>query len=66
MFRLQNVDEYASLQALISIDESIQPIIVLGCSIINVVDVVVDTLDGEEDDGIDNLEDFDSNFDSEN
>jgi len=44
MFRLENVDEYASLQALISLDESIQPRIVLGGFIVNVVDVVVDTL----------------------
>jgi hypothetical protein len=66
MFRLENVDEYVSLQAPISLDESIQPRIVLGGFIVNVVDVVVDTLDGEEDDGTDNLEEFDSNSDSEN
>jgi hypothetical protein len=66
MFKLENVDEYASLQAPISLDESIQPRIVLGGFIVNVVDVVVDTLDGEEDDGTDNLEEFDSNSDSEN
>jgi hypothetical protein len=66
MFRLENVDEYVGLQAPISIDESIQPIIILGGSIINVVDVVVDTFDGEEDEGTDNLEEFDSNSNSEN
>jgi hypothetical protein len=61
MFRLENVDEYVGLQALVSIDESIQPTIILGGCIVNVVDVVVDIFDGT-----DSLEEFDSKFDSEN
>jgi hypothetical protein len=54
------------LQAPISIDESIHPTIVLGGSIVSATDVVVDALDGEENDGTNNLEGFDSSFDSEN
>jgi hypothetical protein len=54
MFELENVDEYVGLQAPIFIDESIHPIIVLRGCIVNVVDVVVDTLYGT-----DGLEEFD-------
>jgi hypothetical protein len=66
MFKLENADEYVCLQVPIYIDESIQPIIILEGSIVNVVDVVVDTLDGEEDDGINNFKEFDSNSNNEN
>ncbi len=61
MFELENVDEYVGLQAPIFIDESIHPIIVLRGCIVNVVDVVVDTLYGT-----DGLEEFDWKFDIEN
>jgi hypothetical protein len=54
------------LQAPISIDESIHPTIVLGVSIINVTDVIVDALDGEENHGTNNLEEFDSSINNEN
>ncbi len=43
------------LQAPISIDEFIHPTIVLGGSIVSAIDVVVDALDGEENDGTNNL-----------
>jgi hypothetical protein len=66
MFRLENLDEYVGLQASISIDEYIQPTIVLGGSTVNVVDVVVDAFDGEEDDGTNNLKGFDSSSNNEN
>jgi hypothetical protein len=66
MFRFENLDEYVGLQAPISKDEYIQPTIVLGSSTINATDVVVDALGGEEDDGIDNLKEFDSSSDNEN
>jgi hypothetical protein len=54
------------LQAPISIDESIHPTIVLGGSIVSATDVVVDALDGKENDGTNSLEGFDSSFNSEN
>jgi hypothetical protein len=45
MFKLKNDDAYVGLQAPISIDESIQPIIIMGGFIIIVV------LNGGENDG---------------
>jgi hypothetical protein len=55
-----------NLQALISIDESIHPTIVLGGSIVGATHVVVNALDGEENDGINSLEGFYSSFGGEN
>jgi hypothetical protein len=66
MFKLESLGEYVGLQAPISIDEYIHPMIILGGSIVNVVDVVVDPIDGEENDGTNNLEEFDSSFNNEN
>lgn len=45
MFKLKNDDAYVGLQALISIDESIQPIIIMGGFRVTVVP------NGGEDDG---------------
>jgi hypothetical protein len=54
------------LQAFISIDESIHPTIVLGGSIVSATHVVVNALDGEENDGVNSLKGFDSSFGGEN
>jgi hypothetical protein len=51
MFKLESLGEYVGLQAPISIDEYIHPTIVLGGSIVNVVDAI----DGEENDGTNSL-----------
>jgi hypothetical protein len=45
MFKLENDDAYVGLQAPISIDETIQPTVIVGGFTLNVV------LDGREDDG---------------
>jgi hypothetical protein len=50
MFRLENNDAYVGLQALISIDESIQPTIIMGGFTIIIVP------NGGEDDGANNEE----------
>jgi hypothetical protein len=66
MFKLESLGEYVGLQAPIFINEYIHPTIILRGSIVNVVDVVVDAIDEEENDGTNSLKEFDSRFDNEN
>jgi len=65
MFRVGNVDEYPSLQALTSIQDSIEPTNVVGGCVISVINLVANVFNGEEENGVDNLEDHAiSNFDT--
>ncbi len=59
MFRLENNDAYVGLQAPISIDETIQPTVIVGGSTVTVVP------HGGEDDGANSDEEYvgDSNSD---
>ncbi len=58
LFRVGNVDENSSLQAPTSIQESIQPTnVVRGC-VVSLIDLVVNDSNGEENNGVDNLEDY--------
>ncbi len=58
MFRVGNVDEYLGLQAPTFIQDSIQPTNVVGGCVVNVIDLVANFSNGEEDNGIDSLEDY--------
>jgi hypothetical protein len=59
MFRLENDDAYLGLQVPISIDEAIQPIVIVGGFAITVV------LDGGEDDGTNSDEEYVGDFNSD-
>lgn len=50
MFRLENDDAYVGLQVPISIDESIQPILIKGCS------TIVGAFNGGANDEVNNVE----------
>jgi hypothetical protein len=50
MFRLNNLDAYVALQAPISIDESIQPLVTIGGTTIVVANLVTNVLSGGESD----------------
>ncbi len=67
MFRFDNIDDYRGLQALVYIEESIQPTIIVGGFIVVQIDLVVDhASDEEEDDGMDNtLKDFNTSCDND-
>jgi hypothetical protein len=60
------VDEYVSLRTPNSIDEMVQPTIITRGCVVNVVNVVAIALDGESNDGTNNLEDFDTSSISQN
>jgi hypothetical protein len=49
MFRLNNLDAYVGLQAPISIDESIQPLVIVRGTIIAITNLVIDVPGGESD-----------------
>jgi hypothetical protein len=61
MFRVGNVDEYSCLQAPTSIQDSIEPTIVVGGCVFSVTDLVANVFSGEEENGIDSLEDHATN-----
>ncbi len=65
MFRLQNDDAYACLQAPITIDESIQPIVIVGGFTIVVKDLIHDVFNAMENDGIDNVEEYATTFNND-
>lgn len=58
MFRLQNDDAYAGLQAPITFDESIQPILIVGGSTIVVEDLIPVVLNGMVNDGTNSVEEY--------
>jgi hypothetical protein len=58
MFRLQNDDAYACLQAPITIDGSIQPIVIIGGSTIVVEDLIPDVSNGVANDGTNIMEEY--------
>ncbi len=60
------MDEYVSLRTPNSIDEMVQPTIITRGCVVNVVNVVAIALDGESNDGTNNLEDFDTSSISQN
>ncbi len=62
MFMLQSDDAYASLQAPISIDESIQPPIIIGGSIVVVEEFILDVLIKVANSGVDGVKEYDSSF----
>jgi hypothetical protein len=66
MFRLENLDAYVGLQAPISIDESIQPIVIVGGSIVVATNLVINMPNGGEDDGAKNVEEFATTSSSDN
>jgi hypothetical protein len=56
MFRLNNLDAYVGLQAPISIDESIQPLVIVRGTIIAITNLVIDVPSGGESDGVKSVE----------
>jgi hypothetical protein len=58
MFKVGNVDEYIGLQAPTSIQNSIQPINVMGGCVVNGTNLVANVYSGEEENGIDSLKDY--------
>jgi hypothetical protein len=58
MFRVGNVDENSSLQAPTSIQDSIQPTNVVRGYVVSLIDLVVNVSNGEENNGVDSLEDY--------
>jgi hypothetical protein len=64
MFQFANIDDYTSLQAPISIDESIQLAIVVGGSTIAPLNLDLVTHEGE-DDGVDRVEESATSCDSD-
>jgi len=56
MFRLNNLDAYVSLQVPISIDELIQPLVIVGGIIIATTNLVIDVPSGRESDGVESVE----------
>ncbi len=62
MFKIGNVDEYSSLQVPTSIQDSIQPTNVVGGCVVSVIDLVVNVSNGEEDNGVDSLEDYATSY----
>ncbi len=65
MFRLQNDDAYVGLQAPITVDESIQPIVIVGGFTIVVKNVIPNVFNGMANDGIDNVEEYTTTFNSD-
>ncbi len=65
MFRVGNVNDYLSLQAPTSNQDSIKPTNVVGGCVVSVINLVANVFNGEEDNGGGNLEDHAiSNFDT--
>ncbi len=64
MFRLQNDDAYVGLQAAITVDESIQPIVIVEGSTL-VKYLIHDVFDGMANDGIDSVEEYATTFNSD-
>ncbi len=62
MFMLQSDDAYVSLQAPISIDESIQPPIIIGGSIVVVEEFILDVHIEVANGGADNVKEYNSSF----
>jgi hypothetical protein len=58
MFRLENDDAYVGLHAPISIDKSIQHVVIVRGFIVDATYLVTNVLNGGEDDGIENLEEY--------
>jgi hypothetical protein len=58
MFKVGNVDEYLGLQAPTSIQDSIQSTSVVGGCVVSVIDLIANVFSGEEENGIDSLEDL--------
>jgi hypothetical protein len=65
MFRLQNDDAYAGLQVLITIDESIQPVVIVGGFTIVVKDLIPIVLNGMANDGTNSVEEYATTFNSD-
>jgi hypothetical protein len=63
MFRVGNANEYLGLQASTSIQDSIQPTNVVGVCVVSATNLVANVFSGEEENGVDSLEDYaTSNF----
>ncbi len=56
MFSLENLDAYVGLQAPISIDELIQPVVIVGGYTVITIDLAINMPNGGEDDGAKNVE----------
>ncbi len=65
MFKLQNDDAYAGLQAPITIDESIQLVVIVGGSTIVVEDLIHVVFNGMANDGTNNVEEYAITFNSD-
>jgi hypothetical protein len=66
MFRLENDDAYVGLHAPISIDESIQPIVIVGSFIVVAIDLVINVPNGGENDGAESVEEYATTFSNDN
>ncbi len=66
MFKLENDDTYVGLQASLSIDESIQLGMIIGCFTLIARDLVVDVLNGAKDDGVYTIKEYVTIFTNSN
>jgi hypothetical protein len=58
MFKVGNVDEYSSLQAPNSIQDSIEPTNVLGGCVVNATNLIVNVFSGEEENEVGSLKEY--------
>jgi hypothetical protein len=56
MFRLNNLDAYVGLQIPISIDESIELLMIIGGTTVATANLVIDVPSGRESDGVESVE----------
>jgi hypothetical protein len=62
MFRFLNFKAYVSLQVPISIDESIQPLVIIRGTIFAITNLVINVPSGRESDGIESVEEIVANY----
>ncbi len=65
MFKLENLDAYVGLQGLISIDESIQLVVIVGGYTMITTYLVINVPNGGEDDGTENVKESVTTFSSD-
>ncbi len=65
MFMLENLDAYVGVQAPISIDESIQPFLIIGGTTIVTTYLVIDVPNGEETNKVESVEEVVATHDSD-
>jgi hypothetical protein len=65
MFMLENLDAYVGVQAPISIDESIQPLVIIGSTTIATTYLVIDVPSGGEIDRIESAEEDVATYDND-